>query len=238
MMRGSCRLVLIDGITGSGKTTAAQYICDRFNDDEVTAVWYHEEQSDHPLTDADDDIEAIQTMEKTHRYLHDFLRRLRGFVASIRNQDRVSIIESYYFQNTIRIAFQNRLPEPVIRDVFQQVNAVIAPVAPFVVYLRAPDVPQAIRQIWRERGEQWKRWFVTTDAATPWVRQWLAAHADDTDQSPLPADERGAIALWTAVQDLTDTFIREIPFPQICCVSRTPLQQLYSAIKDIGLKNR
>ncbi len=38
------KLILIDGISGSGKSTTAKYLCHQFNLLKKNAVWYFEEQ--------------------------------------------------------------------------------------------------------------------------------------------------------------------------------------------------
>lgn len=44
------KLILIDGITGSGKSTTTQFLASQLKENDIKVKWYHETQTIHPLS--------------------------------------------------------------------------------------------------------------------------------------------------------------------------------------------
>ena len=65
------------------------------------------------------------------------------------------IVESTFLQNSVMPHFLDDAPVAVVKEVFADLAARIAPTAPLLVYLRPSDVADAIRRVHAERGEPW-----------------------------------------------------------------------------------
>ena len=90
------KLILIDGISGSGKSTTAQYINWQLNSNNIPATWYYEDEKNNPLAYEKADIEEMFTEEEARVFMEDFIHLIKGFVNTVLEDDKVHIIESYY----------------------------------------------------------------------------------------------------------------------------------------------
>lgn len=197
------QLILIDGISGSGKSTTSQYINLQLHLNGYDSIWYHEEEENHPLEYTEADIESMHSIEEALKFKDDFLELAKTFVAEKKNDGQIHIIESYYLQDCVRILFQNNVNEKVISDFFRQLNRIFKPMNPIVIYFRHNDVFRSIRRIWEARGEDWKNWFISEDSQTPYVLERKLA------------GEEAALTLWSDYQNLTDRLLNSVDYPII-----------------------
>lgn len=221
------KLVYVDGLTGSGKSTAAQYLDIQYRLNGRESRWYHEEENGHPLFYGNADIEVIHTAREARTYMADFLILLEQFAQSVRDSEQVHILESFYLQDSVRIPFQNNVPEEKILTFFREMNRISAPLEPFVIYYRHDDPVGSIRKIWAERGEEWKKWFIDADSKTSYVLS-----RDLTG-------EEGPLTLWSDFQDLTDRLTDDSPFPQLTLNRSETRETSNRRMTDaLGLDNR
>ncbi|MTI95771.1 MAG: hypothetical protein FH749_09865 [Firmicutes bacterium] len=184
------KLILIDGITGSGKSTTGRFLAEQLKANNIAHRLYEEEEPGHPLNYTAADIEELGP-EEVENFIIAMPPLWQRFVHSALDSDEVFIIESYIFQDTIRILFQNNVARERIFAFAHRQLEIIRPMNPVLIWLWTRDVNQSIRRIWATRGEQWKQWFIRVDTATPYA---LANHLQG---------EEGAITLWEHYQDLT-----------------------------------
>jgi hypothetical protein len=67
--------------------------------------------------------------------------------------------------------FVDDAPIAVVKEVFADLAARIAPAAPLLVYLRPSDVAAAIRRVHADRGEPWSAQNYAFVSACPWARR-------------------------------------------------------------------
>lgn len=190
------KLILIDGITGSGKSTTAQFLADQLQKNGVNVKWYHEEEYNHPL-DYKEDVEIFASKEDMEEFLEITPNIWRKFVKEAMQSDKVHIIESFIFQNTIRLLFQNNLEVNRIIHFAREIEDIIKPLNPAFIYFYQHDVEKSIRRIWNRRGENWKNWFIEFDSQTPFVKECILS------------GEEGVIKLWTDYQNFTNKLFNE-----------------------------
>lgn len=197
------RLVLVDGITGSGKSTTAQFLYQQFQENGYYAKWYHEEEPGHPLTSRLD-VENLQGEAQVHEFLRETPLLWRQFADKLMADDKVHIIESYLLQDTARVLFQNNVERDLIRQLIQELLEIVSALNPALVYFWQQDVEASLRRIWARRGERWAHWCIETDANAPYSR------------SKPGDDEARAIALWKEYQEFANQLVRELRIPTLC----------------------
>lgn len=96
------RIIMIDGIPGSGKSATAQFISHQLNSNGIPAEWYHDEEDNHPLAYNWSSFEATHSISEVKKFIKTFPIILKEFKTNIKGDNKVHIIESYYLQDSIR----------------------------------------------------------------------------------------------------------------------------------------
>lgn len=219
------QLIMIDGIPGSGKSSTAQYISKQLNDNGMKAFWYHEEEANHPLDPPRIDPDSIHSPEEVSLFINTFLSLLQKFVQSIQTDRAIHIIESYYFQNSLRILFQNDLAHEEMSLFFHRMNAIIQSVDPLIVYFHHDNVEKNIQVIWDKRGEKWKKWFIATVTQAPYLRNKELS------------GEEGVITFWREYQRITDALLDEVSFPVVRFEGTDQWSQIHEVLcRKLGIR--
>jgi hypothetical protein len=163
------RLVLIEGMIGAGKSTTAERLAARLTDRGEDARAFLECADDHPIrTRAVDRLRGVAQASDAKEYdpgQWDALAR-----RCTRGSETV-IVESTLVQNSVMPHFLADEPIAVVKEVFADLAARIAPAAPLLVYLRPSDVAAAIRRVHVERGEPWSSRNYAFVSACGWARR-------------------------------------------------------------------
>ncbi|MTI46251.1 hypothetical protein [Sporosalibacterium faouarense] len=214
------KLILIDGITGSGKSTTAQFLAKQLKKNGVKSKWYHETQTDHPL-EYEEDVEVFDSQADMDKFLETIPKLWRQFVEQVSQSDEVHIIESFLLQDTVRLLFQNNLEEERIIGFVQEIEDIIRPLNPALIYFHQQDANRSIRMIWKRRGDDWKKWFIDSDIQTPYVK------------SSGLVGEVGAIKLWSDYQNFTNQLFDIYQFKKISIEnSASKWDEYYQKILD------
>ncbi|OZB96144.1 hypothetical protein [Paenibacillus sp. XY044] len=95
------RLILIDGMPGSGKSTTGSFISERLNERNVLNRFYHELEDNHPLRIYDKQFTSFTNLEEAESFTARVEQLFTNFVNERADRDVITIIESYVFQDTI-----------------------------------------------------------------------------------------------------------------------------------------
>jgi hypothetical protein len=207
------KLILIDGLPGSGKTTTASWLASRLRSDSRTVDLFLEEHSDHPLHvggalhPSGYNSGAIFFQRYTPAsFVEESLERWRAFVAGALQSDAISVLDSYPFQSDVRVLLQLDAVPETIRDYARQVESIISPLHPVLVFFTHRDLLQAIENIeaiTAQRGSRWSEYVVE-----------MAAHSPYAIARGLHGFE-GALALLAEYRKLTEELLHESNTPRI-----------------------
>ncbi len=195
-------LILVDGITGSGKSTTAQFLASQLNKNGINVKWYHEEETNHPLA-YEEDVEVFTSQSETEKFLETIPQLWCEFVKQVRCSDKIHIIESHLLQDTVRILFQNNIEKAKIMDFVHEIENIIKPLNPILLYFYQHNVNCSIRKVWNRRGPAWKKWFIDSDIQTPYVK------------SSGLTGEVGVIKLWSDYQSFTNHLFERYQFKKL-----------------------
>jgi hypothetical protein len=174
------RLILIEGLPGSGKSTAARVLAGRLNARGLTARALLETQPDHPLhvggalhPSGATTGEALFARYTAESFVDESLARWRAFVAAALDDPArgVHLVESYPYQSGARVLLQLDAPLERILAYAADVEAVVAPLAPLLVYFDSPDPVAAVRAIAARRGPEWTAYLVALVARCPYAER-------------------------------------------------------------------
>lgn len=159
------KLLLIEGIPGSGKSTLAQFLARTLTRQGTAYRWWYEEEKAHPLYVFHD----LASLQETVQALNDgryrevveaALEKWRMFAAQLQSSETVGILDGCLFGYLTWSLFPLDIPVAEIQDYLAQVEQIIRPLQPCVIYLYQQDVGQALAKICERRGNGTQNRFI------------------------------------------------------------------------------
>jgi hypothetical protein len=166
------RLILVDGIIGSGKSTTAQWLCRLLSAHGEPAEWHHEQDVGHPVFEHHE-LEAAARMSSgdSLAFHRRALERWREVAVSAGPGRPVVIIESSFLQAPIASMHLAGCSRDVIVGHVAETAQVLRDVPSLLVYLRLRDVAACVLQICERRGPEFGAYLLETITATPYGEQ-------------------------------------------------------------------
>jgi hypothetical protein len=163
------RILFVDGLAGSGKSTAAKEIGRRCPESRV----FLEMHPNHPLLVGVPDRmgAAFGTTHQVHTadsFATMALQKLDAFLETAGPDERY-VFESHPFQSTVRVLLQLDAPEPAILRFWNEQDR-LSPIEPWLLYFRESHPDQALEAIFRQRGLAWQSYGVEALSQSPWMK--------------------------------------------------------------------
>ncbi len=152
-MKSLPRLILCEGLPGSGKTTTTQQLWLHLESLGHPARWWFEHELGHPVLAFDDARAAQQAGGEEARAI--FERTPARWAALAAATGGITLIEGALFQATAGAQLLADRPHAEITAHFDRVQDLITPLAPALIYLRQADVAAGWRATCTRRGA----WF-------------------------------------------------------------------------------
>lgn len=212
---GAARLILIEGMIGSGKTTTATRVGDWLASQGENVRVFCECATDHPIrTRAEDRLRAAAGLQtpgpdsagdgrpegNPGGYAAGQWRQLAE--RCLRDRQTI-IVESSFLQNSVMPAFIDGAPARTVNEVFTTIVRQAAPAGPLLVYLRYADIGAAIAHTHRIRGEPWSSRNVAFVENSPWARRRNLQGQD------------AVVQLYQAWEPVVTRLYSRYPFPKI-----------------------
>lgn len=158
----STKLVLIEGLPGSGKSATTHRLVRQLRRGGVVARWFAEQEAGHPTNvDNADDLE---------RFAEETKRRWQRLVRAAPASGDVLLFEGSLFQSALRVLFHRDAAPHRIVAYARELEDVVAPMAPVLVHFRRPDIARSLRRTCDRRGQRWERRWVATITGKPYAR--------------------------------------------------------------------
>lgn len=154
------RLLLIEGLPGSGKTTTAKSLCRLLGSEGIEASWYLEEAAEHPIHPR-----SVTKLCDVSNFAAICLERWQTFVEQAQNSERLHIMEGSAFQSTVRFMMEN--DSGAVHEYFSEFSELVEPLYPALIYLRPNDAAGNSRYISKIRGEEWATKVSKYETSTP-----------------------------------------------------------------------
>jgi hypothetical protein len=175
-------ILFIDGLPGSGKSTAAEAVGGYLPNSRVFA----ETAPNHPLLVAEPDrmgaaFADIHEMHSVDTFAAAALGRLESFLESA-GGDVLYVFESHPIQSTVRVLFQLDAPQTTILQFWTDLQDRLAFVQPRLIYFQERNPLQAFKEILRMRGPTWASYLIETFTQSPWMQARALSGVEGADQ--------------------------------------------------------
>jgi hypothetical protein len=207
------KLIFVEGLPGSGKTTTASWLASRLQAERLLVNLFLEHQPEHPLNvggtlhpSGDITGEVFFQRYTSVSFVHESLQRWQAFVRTALQTEAISVLDSYPFQNSVRVLLQLNATPDCIEEYARQVEAFIMPLQPVLMYFTHRDLVHAfhtLSTISTQRGKVWTDYVVELVTHCPYA---MARHLEGFS---------GALAVLRDYKLLTDALLRQSHLPRI-----------------------
>jgi thymidylate kinase len=142
------KLILLDGISGSGKSTTGQRLYRILHLAGQPVEFFHEFHRPHPLLEA--------TAETIDGWIEESLRRWSAFCDRLAGEDRVAIVDGAIFQCGVGELLERDAGDQIILEFIERLQKLIAPLQPVLVHLYQQDIDGAIKRVGETRPKSWR----------------------------------------------------------------------------------
>jgi thymidylate kinase len=200
------RLVLFEGIPGSGKSTTAQFIAQALADQGYPVRWWYEEELGHPVYLFRDLPGLTQVREDLHggRYravIAAALRQWHRFAAQVGAGEEIVVVDGCLFGYLAWSLFPLDVSPAEIMAYIAEVEAIIAPLNPALIAFRQEDIAHSFARVCARRGGNTEARFVSNATESRYgQRHNLRGFA-------------GLVDFWSEYRRLIDTACATSPFP-------------------------
>ena len=202
------RLILIDGIPGSGKSVAAQTIARRLPEAGRPVRWWYEEEAGHPIY-VFHDAASLQAVTRdlfsgTHeRVIAEALEQWARFAGEAQRAGTTVVADGVFFGYlTWTLHYLDRPADETLAYV-RRVQDALAPLDTRLVYLRQRDVAATMRHVLAVRGAGWAERTIRKAADSPYGRARGLAGFD------------GLTRYWSDYQALADRLFDHVRLPKL-----------------------
>jgi hypothetical protein len=204
------RLIFVDGLPGSGKSTTAEYVAGELEQRGIPCRLLRERETNHPLNVGGDLHPSGSTTGArmfaaytVGSFVEESLARWNAFVAEAKGSERVNILDSYPFQNSVRVLSQMDA-DPVTLAAYRScVEEEAAELRPVLIYLDPGDAERTVLAIAEQRGSAWTDYAIAVITKCPYASSRGLQGMD------------GAVAILRTYKHLLDESVARFPFPKL-----------------------
>lgn len=215
------RLLIFEGIMGSGKSTATRKFGELLAASDTQVAAFTEAADPHPVRATDDLSDFFQPWAEIDPGL--LANRVRDKWARYVQQrlnDRVfTVMDGQLFHGDLTNLFMMEMAPGDVSEHTRALMQVLAPLMPVVIYFRPADLPEAIRGVFKARGSKWETYQLGWKLRSPYAtRRQLAG-------------QQGLTAMYADYRAQTDALFVALDCPKLAIdTSRGEWPQYYEQI--------
>lgn len=184
------RLILVEGLGGSGKTTTARYLEQILRSQGFEAAAILESYKRHPRFQFPNDVE---------HYTARMLEEWSLFLAARAGRAEVCLLEGHGWQPMAEFMYLAGYTPQAVIEFCADVASIISPLDPVLVYYAQEDVASHLRRVERLR-----------------VRQWISSmESRDTMHHGLDKFGGRLLQFWSEWAVLQEELYSRCPFPKL-----------------------
>jgi hypothetical protein len=190
-------LIVADGLSGAGKSTACQWLELQLRWNSINARWLFEADVPHPLHWWEYwDGAAYRAPDFEHctpaQFIEGSLAKWNAFATAINGADQVWVVESALFLLGIGMLLQADAQPAQLIAYGHRVHEIIQSLNPILLYFRQNDVAAHVRRICTIRGTELEHELIANMLRTSYFKRRRLTGLD------------GVAQLWSETQQITD----------------------------------
>jgi thymidylate kinase/RimJ/RimL family protein N-acetyltransferase len=197
------KLILVDGITGSGKSTTAHFIARQLEKNGIKARWYNELEIGNPLHVKNENNVCEELLNEIQR---NFINQFETFLNTEDNKDTVFIFESFLFQDIIALFIGNNSQFYEIEKFYISYLNFLSKYNPAIIYLYQSDAAVALKKVWSYRGYAQQKESYIKQTETKFYKFCQTKHL---------CGESAVFAFWQDIIDTSEKLYNKIIFNKI-----------------------
>lgn len=143
------KIIFIEGIAGSGKSTTGQLLYSNLYKHGYTVKLIHEFCRPHPIHELN--------IEEPKTWISKTLENWHNLADTLVKTNEIMIMDGTLFQCTIGVLLEMDVKVPIIRKYAEQVPYIIKPLNPILIYFYQNDIQMALRTAYEQREDGWRR---------------------------------------------------------------------------------
>jgi thymidylate kinase len=156
------QLILFEGLPGSGKSTQAQWLEVQLKHRGIPAHWHWEGDVNHPLNWFLGewwlpDFDMMHSFADLPATIQRCLANWERFVQAARESETLAILENWPFLNSVFMFIQGGADMDSLRAFARDMQQIIAPLNPALIYFHQSETRQALQRILEIRGPNFER---------------------------------------------------------------------------------
>lgn len=185
------KLILVEGLTGSGKSIMAHFIARQLQQNGILASWVHEGEVPHPiLCELDTSIDS---------YLAEMRANWFAYLYQVRSSLEIRVLDACFFNNLLETLWIHNVERSQIFQYADELGAFIESLNPILVYLVQDDVENALERNFNRRGNGFRNYVIEFATSTPLAKTigWEGYE--------------GMVQFWQVFVALTDALFMRFP---------------------------
>ena len=159
---GGSKLIIVEGLTGSGKSIMAHFIARQLQYNGIPASWVHEGEVPHPIL-----MDVESTIEDYMAAMRD---RWAAYVDQVRLSGQVMVVEATFFNNLVESLLAHNVDRAKIVQYAQELQTLMEPLSPTLIYLVQEDLGKALERSFTDRGNEFVDYVIQYATGTPIAR--------------------------------------------------------------------
>lgn len=176
MIMLNTKLILVEGIPGTGKSTMAQFIAIQLEKNGKKVKWYHECQDDHFFWNETDSCFEnneyfFRDQIKIDTFMSLNLKLWEKLVYQALSDDVVYIFDGYLFAQLANTLYRSDMPTDKIVEYMQQVEKIITKLNPLLVFYTVNNPEFHTIRTWNDRAQWAKDLVIKNSENVPFVKR-------------------------------------------------------------------
>lgn len=153
------KLILVEGLTGSGKSIMAHFIARQLQYNGIPASWVHEGEEPHPiLSELDTSVDS---------FLAETRANWVAYFDQVGSSAEIRVLEACFFNNLLETLWAHNVERSQIIQFADELQTFIEPLNPTLVYLVQDDVENALERNFLDRGNGFRAYVIEFATSTP-----------------------------------------------------------------------